>query len=179
VVARAPRVLLALAAACAAALAACGADEEGAKSDQQQARTVVERFGTATAKRDYRTICDELLADSLVKKVENIGLPCELAFEKGVGGVRDPKLEVREVKVQGARALVSVRSTARGEAPSDDAVELVRQDDEWRIASLVSPRGQGTTTATTPTTTTPATTTVPTPDHDDRDAAAERKRKRD
>jgi hypothetical protein len=154
VVARAFGLPVALAAACAVALAGCGGDDEGAGDAQQQARAVVERFGTATAQRDYRTICDELLADSLVKKVEDIGLPCETAFERGVGGVRDPRIEVREVKVQGARALVSVRSTAAGEDPSDDAVELAREDGEWRIVSLVSPGGSATTTTTTGTTTT-------------------------
>jgi hypothetical protein len=172
---QAPRVLLAaLAVACAAAGVGCGSDSERAtKTSETEARGVVERFGTATARRDYQTICDELLADNLVKKVEDLGLPCEIAFEKGVGGVRNPRIEVRQVKVQGNRALVSVRSTAAGETPSDDAVQLVREGDEWRIASLVSPSGQGKRTSTTA-----ATTSVPTPDHDDRDAAAERKRKR-
>jgi hypothetical protein len=142
------------------AAAGCGADENGSQTDVNEARSVVERFGAATARHDYQMICDELLADTLVKKVEDVGLPCEVAFEKGVGGVRNPKLEVRQVKVQGARALVSVRSTATGETPSDDAVQLVRQDGEWRIASLVSPSGQGTTATTTATTTSPTQTTT-------------------
>jgi hypothetical protein len=172
---QAPRVLLAaLAVACAVAGVGCGSDSEKAtKTSETEARGVVERFGTATARRDYQTICDELLADNLVKKVEDVGLPCEIAFEKGVGSVKNPRIEVRQVKVQGNRALVSVRSTARGETPSDDAVQLVREGDEWRIASLVSPSQQGKKTSTTA-----ATTSVPTPDHDDRDAAAERKKKR-
>jgi hypothetical protein len=163
--------------AIAALAAGCGSDGSGSQTDAGEARSVVERFGSATARHDYQMICDELLADTLVKKVEDVGLPCEVAFEKGVGGVRNPKIDVRQVKVQGSRALVSVRSSATGEAPSDDAVQLVRQDGEWRIASLVSPSGQGTTTATTGTATGAAPTTVPTPDHNDRDDAAEAKRK--
>ena len=79
----APRALLvALAVAGltgAAALAGCGADTEGDAKAQADARKVVERFGTATAQRDYQTICDELLADSLVQKLENVGLHCEVA----------------------------------------------------------------------------------------------------
>jgi hypothetical protein len=163
--------------AIAALNAGCGSDGSGSQTDAGEARSVVERFGSATARHDYQMICDELLADTLVKKVEDVGLPCEVAFEKGVGGVRNPKIDVRQVKVQGSRALVSVRSSATGEAPSDDAVQLVRQDGDWRIASLVSPSGQGTTTARTGTATGAAPTTVPTPDHNDRDDAAEAKRK--
>jgi Putative lumazine-binding len=152
---QAPRVLLAaLAVACAVAGVGCGSDSEKAtKTSETEARGVVERFGTATARRDYQTICDELLADNLVKKVEDVGLPCEIAFEKGVGGVKNPRIEVRQVKVQGNRALVSVRSTATGETPSDDAVQLVREGDEWRIASLVSPSRQGKEASTTAATT--------------------------
>ena len=151
-----PRRLVLLTAAVSLALgaAACGGDGETTSADVDAARAVVQRFGDATARHDYQVICDELLADDLVKKVEDVGLPCEVAFQKGVGGVRNPRLEVRQVKVQGSRALVSVRSTATGQQPSDDAIQLVRQDGEWRIASLVSPSRQGTTSTATGTTAT-------------------------
>jgi hypothetical protein len=170
------RALALLAAVCAAGLAAgCGSDSEGDAGAEKAARQVVERFGAAAAGHDYQTICDDLLSEELIKTVESVGLPCEVALQKGLASVREPKIEVRQVRVQGARALVSVHSTAAGQQPSDDAVQLVREDGEWRIASLVSPGGQSTTTTTT---TTPSTTSVPPPDHDDRDAAAERRDRR-
>ena len=166
------RALVLLAALSAAGLAAgCGGDSEGGAGAEKSAAQVVERFGAAAAGHDYQTICDDLLAEELIKTVESVGLPCEVALQKGLASVREPKIVVRQVRVQGARALVSIHSTAAGQKPSDDAVQLVREDGEWRIASLVSPSGQSTTT------TTPSTTSVPTPDHDDRDAAAERERR--
>jgi ketosteroid isomerase-like protein len=142
----------------AAAAAGCGADTEGG-DDAQAVRDVVTRFGDASRARDYQTICDRLLADALIQKVEAIGLPCETALQKGLADVRDPRLQVRDVAVSGGRALVSVHSTAAGQPPSDDAIQLVREDGAWRIASLASPEG-GTSTRTPPATTTRTTTTT-------------------
>jgi hypothetical protein len=149
----------ALAALLLAAVAGCGADEEGTASlpEDQQVRAVVARFGVATRARDYQAICDRLLADELVRSVEAVGLPCESALQRGLSDVRDPRLRITQVSVSRGRALVSVHSTAAGQPPSDDALQLVKQGDEWRIASLAVPSGGGAATATTP----PATATTP------------------
>jgi hypothetical protein len=159
----APRALraAALLTAVAALAAGCGADQNGGDGggsglpDDQQVRAVVARFGIATRAKDYQTICDRLLADTLVRTVESIGLPCESALQKGLADVQDPRLEIRQVSLGGGRALVSVHSTATGQPASDDAVQLVKQDGEWRIASLAEPQG-GATSATPPTSATPA-----------------------
>jgi hypothetical protein len=150
----------ALIAALALAVAGCGADEEGGGGGggvpaEQQVRAVVARFGVATRAKDYRQICDRLLSDDLVTKIEGIGLPCESALQRGLGGVRNPTIAINEVSISGSRALVSIHTTATGEAPSDDALQVVREGGEWKIASLAAPNDQRTKTQTTPTTTTP------------------------
>jgi hypothetical protein len=141
------------------AVAGCGADEEagggGGLPAEQQVRAVVARFGVATRAKDYQQICDRLLSKDLVAKIEAIGLPCESAVQRGLGGVRNPTLEINEVSISGNRALVSIHTTAIGEAPSDDALQVVREDGEWKIASLAAPDDERTKTDTTPTTTTP------------------------
>jgi hypothetical protein len=147
-----------------AAASGCGADQEGGASgsglpDDQQVRAVVARFGVATRAKDYQTICDRLLADELVRSVESIGLPCESALQKGLGDVRDPRLEIRQVSLSGGRALVSVHSSAAGQPASDDAMQLVRQHGEWRIASLAEPAGGGASSSAPPSTSTPPSTT--------------------
>jgi hypothetical protein len=152
----APIAVLALA----VAVAGCGADEEGGGGAgglpaEQQVRAVVARFGVATRAKDYQQICDRLLSKDLVDKIEAIGLPCESAVQRGLGGVRNPTLEINEVSISGSRALVSIHTTATGEAPSDDALQVVREDGEWKIASLAAPNDERTKTQTTPTTTTP------------------------
>jgi hypothetical protein len=156
--------------------AGCGADTEGGgggggggPTAEQQVRTVVAKFGIAAQHKDYRQICDNLLADELVAKIESVGLPCEAALQRGLGDVRAPTLEITQVTIQGGRALVSVHTTAEGQQPSDDALQLVREGDEWRIASLAAPQASSsapsssaapsTTTAPSQTTTAPSKTT--------------------
>ncbi|MES1193803.1 MAG: hypothetical protein ABUM26_05715 [Solirubrobacterales bacterium] len=99
-----PFVLLALV----LAVAGCGADEEGGGSSgvaaEQQVREVVARFGVATRGKDYQEICDRLLSEELVNKIEGIGLPCESALQRGLGGVRNPTLTINEVSISGDRA---------------------------------------------------------------------------
>ena len=50
--------------------------------------------------------------------------------------MREPRLSVGAVTVDGDTATAEVRSSAAGQEPSEDTVELVRVDDRWRIASL-------------------------------------------
>jgi hypothetical protein len=158
-----PSSCAALIAVAALALAGCGADEEGAgrggPTADQQVRTAVATFGIATREKDYQEICDRLLSDELVARIESVGLPCEAALQRGLGDVRAPTLEINEVSIRGARALVSIHTTAAGQEPSDDALQLVREGDAWKIASLAAPAGAPATTTTTPTTTAPAATT--------------------
>jgi ketosteroid isomerase-like protein len=113
--------------------AACG----GGPSDEQQVHAVVERFARATAAKDYQTLCDKLLAPKLVEQVESAGLPCEVAWEKGLGDVRSPTLTIGRITVKGDTATAQIQTTARGQVPSRDTLQLVRDDhDIWRIASL-------------------------------------------
>jgi hypothetical protein len=126
------RVTVAAALAC-ALLAGCG---DSGPSDEEQVRGVVAAFGRATAARDYRTMCDRLLAPDLVEKLTEIGLPCEVALHKALGDVKDPRLIVGKVTVDGDRAEAQVRSSAANQQPSSDVLELDRVGDGWRIASL-------------------------------------------
>ena len=66
------------------ALGACG----GA-SDEDQVRDTVQRLGKASADKDYQEICDALVAEELIRSVEAVGLPCELAFKRGLDPVKD------------------------------------------------------------------------------------------
>lgn len=115
-----------------AALAGCGAQG----SPEADVRAVVTRFGEASARKDFQAICDELLAATLVKNVEQYGLPCELAFQKGLGDVQAPKLRLGAVRVDGDSASARVTTTAAGQQPSTDTLALRRIDGEWRIAAL-------------------------------------------
>src|SRR4051794_21482860 len=95
-----------------------------------------EAFGQASAAKDYQRLCDDLLAPKLVSKVESTGLPCELALKQGLGDVSAPRLTIGTIRVEGDAATADVQSSAKGEQPSRDTLQLVRVGDAWRIASL-------------------------------------------
>jgi len=73
-----PPVLTALAAL---ALAGCG---DSGPSDEAQIRSALEEFQRATAAKDYAALCDRVLAPKLIQTVEQVGLECEMALEKGL-----------------------------------------------------------------------------------------------
>ena len=105
-------------------------------SDTQRVHDVVEAFGQASAAKDYQRLCDDLLAPKLVSDVESAGLPCELALKQGLGEVSSPRLTIGTIRVTGDSATADVQSSAKGEEPSRDTLQLVRVDDSWRVASL-------------------------------------------
>ena len=124
--------------ALAVVIAGCGAKEP---TDEEQVRTTLTAFSRATAAKDYQKLCDKLLAPSLISDLKKIGLPCEIALQQGLGDVRQPRLIVGTVTVDGKKAVAEVQTSAEGEAPSKDSIELERTDAGWRIASLSTPSG--------------------------------------
>ena len=113
-------------------LAACGRDEE------EGVRSVLDRFATATAQKDFQTICDRVFAEALVEEVRQ-AVPCELALQNSdLADAREPKLEIRSIEVDGDRATAVVRTSAENQEASEDTVQLVREPDGWRIAALAS-----------------------------------------
>jgi hypothetical protein len=126
------KIMMCLFAAAALGLGGCGSGP----SDEQQVRSAVLAFGRATADKDYRRMCDDLLAPRLVDKINQAGLPCEAALQKGLGDVKDPKLTLGRITVAGDSATAEVRTSARGQAPSRDTLKLTKVGGRWKIASL-------------------------------------------
>jgi hypothetical protein len=120
-----------------AALSACG---ESGPSDTEQVHSTVEAFGQATAAKDYQRLCDTILAPALIVKVEQVGLPCEVALKQGFAGVEAPTLTIGKIAVDGDKATAEVNSTAQGQQPSRDTLQLERVKGKWRIASLADER---------------------------------------
>jgi hypothetical protein len=110
----------------------CGSD------DEKEARQTVERFAAASRDKDYQELCDELFSKKVVEDARSTGLPCEVALRKGLSGVQNPTVEVKSVKINGDEALVRTASKAAGQPPSEDTVELVKENGQWRIKSLAN-----------------------------------------
>jgi hypothetical protein len=124
----APALVLAL-------LAGCG---DTGPTPEQQVRTTVSDFGRATADHDYKTLCDRILAPKLVEDVTSIGLSCEAALKRGLGTVKDPRLTIGRVVIDGDSASAEVRTSASGQQPSKDTLKLVKVNGTWKISSLGS-----------------------------------------
>jgi hypothetical protein len=114
-------------------------------NEEKDVRATLDSYAQATRAKDYQTLCDDLFAKAIVAGLTNANLPCEVALKlSSLETVRDPQLTVLAIEVSGDQAAARVRSTAVGEQPSLDTIKLVKEDGDWRIASLSEP---GTTTA--------------------------------
>ena len=129
------RRALAVAALAAALLAGCG--DSGPTAEEQVRQTLAE-FGRATAAKDYQALCDRVFAPKLVRKLTQIGLPCEVAMQQSFEKVENPRLTIGNVRVDGDNATAEIRSSASGEQPSKDTLKLVKINGTWKISSLGS-----------------------------------------
>ena len=116
-----------------ALLLGCG---ESGPSDEQQVRQTVSDFGRATSAKDYQALCDRIFAPQLVDELKQVGLPCEVAMQQSLEDVEDPSITIGRITVAEAKATAEVRSSAKGQQPSQDTVQLVEVDGAWRISSL-------------------------------------------
>jgi len=125
--------------AAALGLASCGGSD-AAPNPEPQVRATLSELEKATAAKDYKALCSRILAPQLVDQVTSVGLPCELALRRGLEDVQEPRLRVGRVRVTGNTANAEVATSAKGQAPSRDVVELVLVGGGWRVSSLA---GQG------------------------------------
>jgi hypothetical protein len=121
------------------AAAGCG----GGKSAEDQVRAKLNDFAQATAAKDYRRLCHDVLAKQLVQKAEAAGLSCEVALKTGLNDVQKPKVQIQKVTVKGDSATAVVHTTAANQDASTDTLELARQGGDWRVSSVTSPPSPG------------------------------------
>jgi len=117
----------------ACSLAGCGASER----DQVQAK--VNQFATASAAKDYKTICGQVLAPVLLARFPQVGITCEHALHISLGAVQNPTLSIGRITVNGDHAAAITLTSARKQQGSLDAIELIKTSRGWRISSLASP----------------------------------------
>jgi type IV pilus biogenesis protein CpaD/CtpE len=117
------------AAALALGLAGCGS------SDSDQVHAKVAQFEHAVATRDAKTVCDQVLAPSLVARFTQEGLSCERGVQIFLASVRDPTLSVGRITVNRNQASALVLAGARCQKLALAELFLVKTSGGWRIAS--------------------------------------------
>ena len=127
------RRLLVLLALLTFALPGCGGRTP---SDEEQVRDVLATFARSVERRDYQRLCDDVFAPKLLDGLAGIGLPCEVALRNSLGEVKDPRLTVGGVRVRGDKATADIRTSAEGQPPSSDTLELQRIEDKWKVSAL-------------------------------------------
>jgi ketosteroid isomerase-like protein len=108
-------------------------------SDQDQVKAKIQQFAGAAGRRDYRTICRQVLAPALVAHLSSNQIDCEQAMQIAFGQVSDPTISVGRVTVKGQTATAITLSMARGQQSSIDTIKLVQTDSGWRISALGAP----------------------------------------
>jgi hypothetical protein len=115
-------------------LAGCGA------SAQQQVQAKLQQFAHATAQRDYKTLCTQVLAPSLVSRLQAAGVDCQRAMQVFAGSVSNPTISVSHVVVKGSHATAVVLASATGQTSSLQTLGLVQTSNGWRVAALGAPQ---------------------------------------
>jgi ketosteroid isomerase-like protein len=126
-------ITTAVLAGCIACTSGCG------QSERDTVRAKVQQFLDATRSKDYKTLCEQVLAPALIERLVAAGLQCEQAMQIALGGVKNPTLLIGRVTVSGDHASAITLSGARHQEGSLDAVQLIKTSAGWRIASLGSP----------------------------------------
>ena len=111
------------------ALGGCGT------SARDAVKAKVEQYGRATHNHDYKTLCTQVLAPTLVARVSSYGLTCERAMAIAYGSVRDATLGIGKVSVSGKSASVVVLSLAANQPSSLSTILLTNTSQGWRIIS--------------------------------------------
>jgi hypothetical protein len=118
-------------------LASCSGgddDDEATGGLAQEAGAVVEDLERSIRAGEYERICAELLSSEVRRQAG--GGDCPAMLERTSAGVKRPRIEVKEIRIEGAKASVDVVTVADGQDRVEDTITLVREAGAYRISSL-------------------------------------------
>jgi hypothetical protein len=118
-------------------LASCGGgddDDQATGGLAQEAAAVVEQLERSIRAGEYDRICSELLSAEVRRQAG--GGDCPAMLERTSAGVKRPRIEVKEIRIEGAKASVDVVTVADGQDRVEDTISLVREAGGYRISSL-------------------------------------------
>jgi hypothetical protein len=114
------------------AVTGCGA------SSKAEVQAKLQQFVRATSDGDYKTLCKEVLAQSLIARLGSTGSSCQQAMQIFLSSVHDPTLSVGKITIDGHSATALTLTSARGQRSTVASVRLVETSDGWRVSALGS-----------------------------------------
>ena len=105
-----------------------------AKGPARDATVAIERLERASARGDWRTVCDDIFSTSARGRAG--GRDCARLLRSDAGSLARPRIDVLGIVVKGDHAEVRVRSRARGQPPLVDVIELRRERGAYRVDAL-------------------------------------------
>jgi hypothetical protein len=101
----------------------------------KQAADTVDALGRAIARRHFREVCDKLLT-SQARELAG-GTDCAPLLRRAAAGLRSPRIRITGIDLTGKTARIKVITTAVGQPPIADTLELVRVGRRYRVSALV------------------------------------------
>jgi hypothetical protein len=111
-----------------------GDDAQPAAGAPRAIAATVQRLERATVKRDFATICADLLTASARRRAG--GPDCVRLTRSAAAGVARPRIELKAIDIHGTAARVTVLTRAAGQAAVSDELVLRRERGRWRVDSL-------------------------------------------
>ena len=123
-------------ACCALALVACGTNsrKRHAPRPGQQVGEAVAALQQDLVTRDYARICTEVFSSGA--RAQAGGDSCPDFVRRGAADLHGERIRIRSIEVLGSKASADVVTTAQGQAPVRETIELIFENGRYRIDSL-------------------------------------------
>jgi hypothetical protein len=95
----------------------------------------VKAFERATEAGEFGLICRDLFTKRIVEEIGG-RRECPRFLRRNAAGIDTPRILITSIRVRGDNAAVDVVSTATGQAPVRDTLQLQREGGRFRIAAL-------------------------------------------
>jgi hypothetical protein len=111
-----------------------GEEAKPARGAPSAVAATMQALDQAIRARDFRGVCNEIFSAAARRRAG--GADCERLLRSAAANVRRPRIHILAIRIERGRATVRVRTTAAGQRPLVDEVELVREGGGYRVSAL-------------------------------------------
>ena len=127
--------------ACGALLVACGTSARQKQTARKPAQNVADAVAALQhdlSTQNYRDLCEQVFSSQARDQAGGVSCPSIVARESK--GLRNPKIEIKRIEVNGHNAVARVMTSAEGQTKLAETIELVWENGGFRIEALASER---------------------------------------